>query len=469
MDKNRLYILWSLGAFFGWMLSFPFNGPVLFSISAVRNVSGAYLGFIFMAFHAIFLFLAHIIHRKGEHQKSIMILSASICIAISVLMWFLNESLWPAFMGIMGAASAFYVIEWSYFYTTGVAVTGRIKFMATIMIAANAIYYVLNVMSNKIPVGVLFLATLALLFSSLWLAYKVKNDSKISDVYQLTSKQPFPVMLVAVLCLLVFGLYINGGLMFSVIYPSFRQFENISIYYRYLPYIAGLLILWFFGEKLEKMFPVYMGTSLLGMAFVSFAILGSSVWCYFITETLIQGALAFLDLFLWTLLGDMAAIYGHTFRIFGYGLSSNVAGIFVGGLMGDSIFYSSAVRNTVTGMLAAGVIFITFLIIPWLDRHIQKHFTAKILCTSTVDENKKTEKCPIQPIRLLPNVELLTAREIEIAILLLKGYANKEISMELYISENTLKVHTRHIYQKIGVSNRKELLQLILDINHNNT
>jgi len=44
--------------------------------------------------------------------------------------------------------------------------------------------------------------------------------------------------------------------------------------------------------------------------------------------------------------------------------------------------------------------------------------------------------------------------------LLLQGYTNKQIAGMLHISENTMKTHTRNIYSKLNVANKRELLQL---------
>jgi DNA-binding NarL/FixJ family response regulator len=39
-----------------------------------------------------------------------------------------------------------------------------------------------------------------------------------------------------------------------------------------------------------------------------------------------------------------------------------------------------------------------------------------------------------------------------------QGYRNKEIANKLYISEPTVKTHLQHIFQKLGVKNRSQLI-----------
>ena len=42
----------------------------------------------------------------------------------------------------------------------------------------------------------------------------------------------------------------------------------------------------------------------------------------------------------------------------------------------------------------------------------------------------------------------------------IQGMNTKEVMAELTITENTLKYHNRNLYQKLGVSNRKELVEV---------
>ncbi|MFQ5664371.1 MAG: response regulator [Terriglobia bacterium] len=53
---------------------------------------------------------------------------------------------------------------------------------------------------------------------------------------------------------------------------------------------------------------------------------------------------------------------------------------------------------------------------------------------------------------------LLTAREQEIVSLVTQGFRNKEIAYRLSISEQTVKNHLHNIFDKLGVSDRLELV-----------
>ncbi|MDR2381880.1 MAG: LuxR C-terminal-related transcriptional regulator [Bifidobacteriaceae bacterium] len=64
-----------------------------------------------------------------------------------------------------------------------------------------------------------------------------------------------------------------------------------------------------------------------------------------------------------------------------------------------------------------------------------------------------------EPVRhFLRQERGLTERELEVALLLGKGRSLPFIQRELYIAEGTASTHLRHIYQKLGVHNRQELI-----------
>ena len=59
--------------------------------------------------------------------------------------------------------------------------------------------------------------------------------------------------------------------------------------------------------------------------------------------------------------------------------------------------------------------------------------------------------------RFRPRQYGLTPREMEIVALIVAGYSNPDIAQRFSISEQTVKHHISHIFDKVGVSNRLEL------------
>ena len=53
-------------------------------------------------------------------------------------------------------------------------------------------------------------------------------------------------------------------------------------------------------------------------------------------------------------------------------------------------------------------------------------------------------------------VEPLTARELEVLELLAAGRRNRDIAQELVVTQETVKKHLSHIFDKLGVANRTQ-------------
>jgi DNA-binding CsgD family transcriptional regulator/streptogramin lyase len=73
---------------------------------------------------------------------------------------------------------------------------------------------------------------------------------------------------------------------------------------------------------------------------------------------------------------------------------------------------------------------------------------------------RPSEKKAIESMKILEKYQL-TKREIEILTLVIQGKSNKDIANILYISEGTVKNHVYNIYQKMGVKNRLQILNMI--------
>lgn len=76
----------------------------------------------------------------------------------------------------------------------------------------------------------------------------------------------------------------------------------------------------------------------------------------------------------------------------------------------------------------------------WIERRCMKNFIEKSRSLLNMAEEKGLSK-----------------REKEIGSLVVKGYRNKAIAEQLYISEQTVKSHLNKIYKKLGVKSRINL------------
>lgn len=74
-----------------------------------------------------------------------------------------------------------------------------------------------------------------------------------------------------------------------------------------------------------------------------------------------------------------------------------------------------------------------------------------------------TDRSPEDIIELNNYLNLagISTREKEIITLIMKGYSNKKISDQLFISLSTVKTHIRNIFQKLNVESRFEIISRI--------
>ena len=80
----------------------------------------------------------------------------------------------------------------------------------------------------------------------------------------------------------------------------------------------------------------------------------------------------------------------------------------------------------------------------------------RVLSESNDFKLSRTVGLPVTGARRGPTAKL-TPREMEVARLVARGHTNRMIAGELFISDATVKVHIRHIFEKLGTGSRAEL------------
>ena len=101
---------------------------------------------------------------------------------------------------------------------------------------------------------------------------------------------------------------------------------------------------------------------------------------------------------------------------------------------------------------------LVLLSIYWMVQDLEKSILQKRVAMGMDVTNE--EKVALLLTRL-PKGESLTQREKEILIALIENKKRREIAEELSISENTVKTHTAHVYDKLGVKGKDELSDIL--------
>jgi LuxR family maltose regulon positive regulatory protein len=94
------------------------------------------------------------------------------------------------------------------------------------------------------------------------------------------------------------------------------------------------------------------------------------------------------------------------------------------------------------------------LLFEAIKRDIAPDYARQLLAAFPTTEPKPTETEPHALAAKL--IEPLSEREIEVLHLIAEGLTNPEVASRLFLSSNTIKVHARNIYDKLGVNNRTQ-------------
>ncbi|MBW6471588.1 MAG: response regulator transcription factor [Anaerolineaceae bacterium] len=94
--------------------------------------------------------------------------------------------------------------------------------------------------------------------------------------------------------------------------------------------------------------------------------------------------------------------------------------------------------------------------IEFLIECIKKIYAGRFIVSESMVE--KLVELLIQKSEFPINL-LISNRELEVLNLIQNGYSNNQIGKHLFLSENTIKTHIKHIYKKMSVSNRKEAIE----------
>lgn len=462
--KNKLNInsrALSVCAFsflFAYILSFPFEGQVLYSLLDAAKVDASQ--FILAAIIAHFLgqFTCGFFCKSPKSAKRIMFIGMGVCIPLTAVFFFTIPVLWLCALVGIGYASGCAVAAWGYFLLKYTPKNERIKTCADVLIYSNLIMIAINIVATIfsaniglilsmlcLPVGMVFTLMLPMDDAATWTTESAKPVSNI--------RKPM-----GILFLFVAIITVDSGLMYQVINPAFEHLTFLTSWYWAVPYIIALAVMRNLPMKAKRPLFLYVGMGMIMTAFITFMLLGRDAVDYLVVDTLMLGACGIFDLFWWSIIGETLDYAKNPVSMFGIGLSANVFGVLCGDVVGVGVT-AVALPGAQVAVIALCVVCVTLIILPPLNRQLALLLKSHAYLTTYSALPEETQK---EIATAIAPLDPLTERESELLKLVLDGKSNKEIAAVCFITENTVKTHLSRVYSKYAVASRAELISLLL-------
>jgi DNA-binding CsgD family transcriptional regulator len=459
LSSSRKLSIAGFSFLFAYILAFQFEGQVLYSLLALRGTNtNCYILAVIIA-HFIGLFTCSLFVKSMRDAKKMILSGMSLCLVATIPFFFAHSSLWLGALIISGYFSGCAVASWGFFLRAFTPRNERIKSCADVLIYSNLLMITVNVVAmNRSPFIGLSLAMLCLVIgiAFIWML-PVEQENEQNNTFENKMRGGIKTPLI-LLCLFVFIITINSGLMYQVINPAFVHLTALVSWYWAVPYIVALAIMRNLPMRVNRSRILYIGIAMIIGAFISFMLLGRKTFDYLIVDTLMLGACGIFDLFWWSILGEMLDYSDNPAHTFGIGLSANVFGVLCGGILG-MVVTSIGLPSADVVVIALTVVCVTLVMLPPLNNQLVLLLKSHVYL-AVYDNMSQLQQTDI--VRQIKTLAPLTDREQEVLQLLLSGKSNREIAETLFISESTVKTHVRSIFSKYDVASRAELISTLL-------
>ena len=412
-----------------------------------------------MVAHFVGLFACGFFVKSPRAVKYIMLAGMGLCVVATIPFFFAPSALWMGGLLVGGFASGCSVASWGHFLKIYTQKNERIKSSADVLIYSNILMIGVNVIAIHLSPYVGLAFSILCLLIAIVFTLALPSQSEASAPAEIKRKANSDIWKpLLLLCLFVMIITINSGLMYQVINPAFQHLTGLVSWYWAVPYIVALVLMRNLPQTAKRSMVLYVGMAIIMGAFVCFMLLGRNTFDYLVVDTLMLGACGIFDLFWWSILGEMLDYTDNPTKVFGIGLSANVLGVFLGGVLGVAVTSVQAPSAEVA-VIALVIVCVTVAILPLLNRQLVKllksHAYLAVYDSMSADQQTAilNEIEPLDP---------LTAREQEVLEWILSGRSNREIAASLFISESTVKTHARNIFSKYDVTSRAELISNLL-------
>ncbi len=457
--KNKHLFLVSVGSFIGWSLSTLYNG-VLHNILLPNSNSIHYSTVLFIFPIIIFL----IIQKKGYPKYSNKLYPISISICFVGYLYFV-------FNFFTGSLLENKILTYLIISIIGI---GMLSFISYVIIIHrylfdfnNTMFFIAQIILISYGICLITwfllffkLVLLAIIFSIIVLLVSLVSSIKLSNIinplwtsqnYSSTSSSNKSTEIKPFLFfLLVFLFNLGDGIILALLEKLHFNQNYYRIFFTIVPYVViPIIFITMFKKINNSQLWVSIGAGLLIIGFILYNFSSSAI----IISVL---GMIILDIILWGIGLMLNIVYKRSFVLVACAIGSNSLATFIGYISTIS-YYKNITAMSVCFAISSIAAVIGILLIPTLYNNIvskcvknyEKHLSIK-------QDRKKLEQ--------IAKSYSLTNKEIDIFILLLNEYRYNKIATEMNISLNTVKTHIKHIYSKLDVSSKKELLSKISNV-----
>lgn len=458
MNNKKRFIL-TYGLFLAWLLSFIFNGPLFNILIESKKYGSTIFQIALLIVPQIIMLPIIIIKRPITPINNHIPVSIIMCLAGTIIIWIFGNNVHNiiqymfTMMGaiISGCGALLFIYSTAVSFTKYDSVDNTFKLMAFIILIANILY---NICELLIKYNLTMISELLIVFElivALYLSFTFKDKK---DFERPEYKIHINKKAVFLICLIFFLLNIGGGIIFEIIEPILIKSYSFADCYYILPYIVATIavINILKRNRLSLDILLLFATILIIIGFFFFLQLDNRP-IILVSNFFIQSGYAILDIFMWGMVAKMVYVYDRYYEISAYTMSCNVTAVLIGRVVSKIIIAYNANIQLIIFIGLLGIL-ISIVLIPYLSKITIKDLNDGIEKLNQEIENQNNAG-------LLKNQVVLTEREKEIFDLLVSNLTNKEIAEKLFISDNTLKTHAKNIYSKMNVSGKKQLKELV--------
>lgn len=397
--------------------------------------------------------------RKDKHSSSLRLDAVMVCVSIAAtVLLAMPLSFSQAWMIYAAAAAAGAGVTWMYLswapFFAKLVVRDAVAAIFVAMAVGSALKAIIDLMPPlpaTLCLAALPVASLAL--SRCAQAKQLPAQGEVPIYYEgRVSSVPWRVLVgVAVYSLIV------GSMQGMPVVPGGISAEILTLLHHGAEVVVAAGVLWWvFGlgglirfSSLWRAVIFFTATALLFLPLINPAWTGGVMVLVSIAQTLVV-------MLFWVMLADIARHSSlDSVAVFGAGWVAYALPFAAGWALGGE----ASAHGAGSYALAIMAYLLTLVAVFALNENdiAQRRIFADLeaLAPARSRYEEIEARC-----KVLGEAGGLTAREIEVMELLCQGRSKAYIAESLFISENTVRSHGKHIYQKLGIHSKQELIDL---------